>query len=361
MADLSPTDSFVALEMNKIHSLVMLVNTAMSNMNSLVYGSGLLTPEIQSDGLALLAGETPWRWARNWYGPEAPSSWIKELAMRKMAIVKWMDRVERGSLLSGPLNLAQLFQPSVFLNALRQQTARVSRKPIDSLKLTAAWDSSLLSRAAIKVDIEGMLLQGCLFEGGALSALRPESSLFMGMPNVTLAYISQVFLAPAFFLSPFPRPVPPLPPSSCHPNLTPLRTNRSLMEPKRFLCRSISQHLERSSLQRSRYRRCFLVCLSSQFVPIYAHLAREFCLLFISLYLAQIGPVSWGCRVMDPVWCGATADRHEVNHNRCGSNISSICDQYMYIVLNEPTGEINQNKKEWWWWGGDPERLFAME
>jgi dynein heavy chain 2 len=195
-AELQPVDSFVVLEMQKIHRLVTLVHTAITNLNNLVNGVGLLTPETNGDANELLSGDTPWRWARNWYGPEEASNWVKELVMRKLAMLDWLRRVDSGSLLQSPLSLAQLFQPSVFLNALRQQTARATRQPIDSLRLTASWEPSLLSKASVKVTVEGMLLQGCLFEGSKLSALRPDSALFAPLPNVTLAYVGDDYPEP---------------------------------------------------------------------------------------------------------------------------------------------------------------------
>merc|ERR1711976_51170 len=95
-----------------------------------------------------------------------------------------------GNLLNQPISLTQLIQPKVFLNALRQQTARVSKQAIGSLKLVAAWNPGLV-KAPVKVTVQGMLLQGCTFEGNQLSRLRQDSGLFLPLPDVTLAYIPE--------------------------------------------------------------------------------------------------------------------------------------------------------------------------
>ena len=59
----------------------------------------------------------------------------------------------------------------IFLNALRQQTARVSRVPVDELKLVSCWESGRLDRrvAPLTLTVTGMLLQGCNFDGQKLS------------------------------------------------------------------------------------------------------------------------------------------------------------------------------------------------
>lgn len=44
--------------------------------------------------------------------------------MKAVAIDRWIQKVEKGTLLSESLNMAELFYPERFLNALRQQTAR---------------------------------------------------------------------------------------------------------------------------------------------------------------------------------------------------------------------------------------------
>ena len=50
--------------------------------------------------------------------------WLRALVAKTLALGTWVQKSERGSLLSEPLDLAELFHPDTFLNALRQQTAR---------------------------------------------------------------------------------------------------------------------------------------------------------------------------------------------------------------------------------------------
>ena len=63
-------------------------------------------------------------WLAKWDGPEDPMLYLRGLVARAVAIQAWVDKVEKGTLLNDTLDLAELFHPDTFLNALRQQTAR---------------------------------------------------------------------------------------------------------------------------------------------------------------------------------------------------------------------------------------------
>jgi dynein heavy chain 2 len=167
----------------------MLLQNATTGLASVVYGAGLLTADIRSDGQALLSGQTPWRWARNWFGPSDPAAWMSQIAARKQALVALLARTDAGQLLNGSLNFGQLFAPKVALNALRQQTARQTGKAIDSLKLVASWDPALIAAAPLKLTLDGFLLQGAGFQGGVLSPLAPDSPSLVRLPSCQVAYV----------------------------------------------------------------------------------------------------------------------------------------------------------------------------
>jgi dynein heavy chain 2 len=60
-------------------------------------------------------------------GPEDPLAWLRALVSKALALGEWQARVGTGVLLKSPLALTELFRPETFLNALRQQTARLSK------------------------------------------------------------------------------------------------------------------------------------------------------------------------------------------------------------------------------------------
>ena len=191
----TPLEAFVVLENQKAHELVHLLHAALTGLGQVVYSSGLLTPEIKSDGAALLAGETPWRWARNWFGPSDPAAWITQIAHRKASLLSLLQRTDAGQLLTQQLSLGQLFTPKVFLNALRQQTARTTGKAIDTLKLIASWDAALMANAAVKITVRRAKTRVHRAHHRALRT-RARVSVLGGLRSVSLTLLSLLFVRP---------------------------------------------------------------------------------------------------------------------------------------------------------------------
>jgi len=52
-------------------------------------------------------------------GPTNPTSWIRSVNKKGLALSQWVQRVQKGGLLKNPVNLSDLFHPETFLNALR--------------------------------------------------------------------------------------------------------------------------------------------------------------------------------------------------------------------------------------------------
>lgn len=64
-------------------------------------------------------------WLEKCDGPEDPLSYLRGLVNRAIAIQTWVEKADQGRLLTETLDLSELFHPDTFLNALRQQTARL--------------------------------------------------------------------------------------------------------------------------------------------------------------------------------------------------------------------------------------------
>ena len=91
----------------------------------LILGTQLMSPSVRSLGISLMHHETPSSWVKLWdSGPEDPVQWLKAVMQKTTALENWVEKVKSNSLFSRNLNLAELFHPDTFLNALRQQTAR---------------------------------------------------------------------------------------------------------------------------------------------------------------------------------------------------------------------------------------------
>ncbi|XP_069747277.1 cytoplasmic dynein 2 heavy chain 1 isoform X4 [Narcine bancroftii] len=140
----SPIQSFIALEQYNAIRLVQSVHQSLAAMSKVIRGATLLTSSVQKLATALMNQECPLSWQSKWEGPEDPMQYLRGLVTRALAIQQWVEKAEKQSLLSDTLDLSELFHPDTFLNALRQETARVIGCSIDSLKFVATWKGQLL-------------------------------------------------------------------------------------------------------------------------------------------------------------------------------------------------------------------------
>ncbi|XP_066286377.1 cytoplasmic dynein 2 heavy chain 1-like isoform X1 [Branchiostoma lanceolatum] len=183
-----PIISFIQLERFSSVKLVQNVHQSLAALSRVIRGTSLLTSDVQTLAKSLLRQETPGGWQSLWEGPEDPMQYLRALVARAMAIQGWAERAEAGTLLRDVLDLSELFHPDTFLNALRQQTARDLRCPMDSLKFVSSWKGSI-SGAKLAVKIGGLMLEGCSFNGSRLSENQRDSPSVCIVPNFTVAWI----------------------------------------------------------------------------------------------------------------------------------------------------------------------------
>jgi len=187
-----PVDNFVAMEAEVAHGVVLMVNAALEAVNRVLRGTDLLTVPVRNIATTLAAGIVPEPWSDKWEGPESPPIWLQAVVKKKLAIDQWLETVERGETLSSPVYPNSMFNPSVFLNALRQQTARQSKVAVDELKLVCQWgDSARSGVGALPCTISGFVLQGALASSGTLSEAKPDTPTVVPLPNCTVSYIPQ--------------------------------------------------------------------------------------------------------------------------------------------------------------------------
>ena len=190
-----PVDSFVAMEADAALKLVGMVAAALSASERVLRGVDLLTPDVRAVTTALAAGKVPAPWDAKWEGPDSPALWLQAVVKKKRAIDEWLAGVRSGATLARPVALADMFNPQVFLNALRQQTSRISQPQVavDDLKLVCVWgDAGGRSLGPLPCALAGLSLQGALFTaGGTLSEARPETPTVVPLPVCTIAYIAK--------------------------------------------------------------------------------------------------------------------------------------------------------------------------
>ena len=100
--------------------------------------------------------------------------------------------IKAQDIFSQTINLSDLFRPDTFLNALRQQTARATKQPMDTLVLNTSWSGEVKHGKNISIKITGLQLEGCSFDGGRLSESAPDSPSVTAFPPCYIAWIPQV-------------------------------------------------------------------------------------------------------------------------------------------------------------------------
>jgi dynein heavy chain 2 len=181
---LPPVDAFVELEQIRGHRAVAEIDGTLSALARVLDGAELLTPAIFAAGRCLIEDTVPPEWEKHWEGPDVPVSYCKGVVHRMAAVNDMVERTRRGSLLSGAVRLEDFFHPETFLNALRQQMARDAGVAIDNLTLVTSWDGT----GPRGVAVEGMRVQGAVFDGGKLRDTASDAPPFVTLPTCELSW-----------------------------------------------------------------------------------------------------------------------------------------------------------------------------
>ncbi|OXB57863.1 hypothetical protein ASZ78_016437 [Callipepla squamata] len=156
----SPILSFITLEQFSAIRLVQSVHQSLASLSKVIRGTSLLSSEVQRLASALINQKN------------------------------WVEKAEKQKLLSDTLDLSELFHPDSFLNALRQETARVMSCSVDSLKFAASWKGRI-QEGKLQVKITGLLLEGCSFDGSRLSENLHDSPSVSSVLPCYMAWIPQ--------------------------------------------------------------------------------------------------------------------------------------------------------------------------
>lgn len=157
-------------------------------LDKITKGQALLSPEMLGLGASLIKGSTPPAWLRAWDGPEDAMGWIRGCLHRSLSLVSWEEKALAGSLLRAEVDLSEVFNPAVFMNALRVLTARTLNTPVDSLKMSASWEGGAASGPTATV--AGIQIQGAVFSG-KLAETQPNSAPSSPIPTVTLSWVPE--------------------------------------------------------------------------------------------------------------------------------------------------------------------------
>ncbi|KAL0481991.1 dynein heavy chain, partial [Acrasis kona] len=192
----TPIDVFVSLEYQNAKSIVKFIDAALNELNDVMRGAILLNSRIEKAASALLVGEVPLAWQDKWpQGPEFKSElWLSEVINKTLSLANiWTKKSQEGTLLTDALELRQLFRPDILLNALKQQTARVGKQPVDELThLVSIWRDSGNVKVAMSAKIKGLMLQGAGFDDLMLSELSSDDApALLSLPVCQLAWVTK--------------------------------------------------------------------------------------------------------------------------------------------------------------------------
>ena len=181
----SPLVSFLSAEWVGGVELIQSVHASLASLSRAIRGTAALTAATKRLAAALLRNETPGDWQSVWEGPEDPVAYLPALVSRAAAQKDWLRRAHADTLRSDALDLAQLFHPDTFLNALRQQTARELATGMDQLKLVASWKDDL--KGGVKMT--GLMVEGATFDGSSLRETAFNSPPEASVPPVCVAWL----------------------------------------------------------------------------------------------------------------------------------------------------------------------------
>ena len=181
-----PIKAFVQLEFfNAVH-LVQTIHKSMASLVKVIRGTQLLDEKVNSLAESLMRQETPNKWQKMWDGPEDPMMYIKVVVEKATAVQSWNNAVDKNRLLDTELNLSNLFNPGTFLGALRQQTSRAYKTSMDELKLVNSWSRGGVAGAKMPIKVNGIMIEGGVFDGVRLSPCAWDSPTFSPAPTCTI-------------------------------------------------------------------------------------------------------------------------------------------------------------------------------
>ncbi|CAF2056597.1 unnamed protein product [Rotaria magnacalcarata] len=186
---LSPIQSFLQLERYNGIQLVQTIHENLASLSKVIRGISLITNEIQEYAKDLLQNETPQTWQDRWEGPTDSMQYLRVVVSKAKAMQQITSSTKDRDIFSQTISLSDLFRPDTFLNALRQQTARETKQPMDTLILNTSWSGESKHGKNVSIKISGLQLEGCSFDGGRLSESAPDSPSVTAFPSCSIAWI----------------------------------------------------------------------------------------------------------------------------------------------------------------------------
>jgi Dynein heavy chain C-terminal domain len=157
-----------------------------------------LAPAATALMAALVRGETPARWSKEWdSGPEAPLQFMRAVAARVSGAAELAARHAAGRLIANeasPVPLCELFEPLGLLSTLRQVAAQRAGVSVDALVLRnapslAELPGSVGDGAGAAICVSGLALEGAVFDGRVLGHVAADAPATAPLPPLALGWV----------------------------------------------------------------------------------------------------------------------------------------------------------------------------
>lgn len=165
------------------------INSKLTSVLWMLKSDELLQPQLSPTLGMISKGLVPNEWISLWPGgPDNLSDWLDDVIQRTNAM---LDLAQRENPLEAVISLSMFFNPLTFLNALRQQTARLTNSAIDNLRLVCQWNREHISSSSLCVTIDDVLIQGSYFNGHSLAEVASNAKDLAAMPPLILVYVTE--------------------------------------------------------------------------------------------------------------------------------------------------------------------------
>ncbi|XP_074038391.1 dynein cytoplasmic heavy chain beethoven [Leptinotarsa decemlineata] len=181
----SVVETFINEEFDNALLLLQMIHKCFGTLKKIY--KGVVVPDGQDleIGNSLLNYETPKLWLTFWNGPKEPIQYLRNAMNKIIGLSKWKNEKVK-ELLQKPFSLSTLFHPDAFLASHKQDFSRSAKVPMDELLLQTNWRSKHDS-----VILTDLLVEGGIFENGALKHCSPNSENINTVPNCYLNWVEK--------------------------------------------------------------------------------------------------------------------------------------------------------------------------
>uniref|UniRef100_A0A1B6E6Z8 Cytoplasmic dynein 2 heavy chain 1 n=2 Tax=Clastoptera arizonana TaxID=38151 RepID=A0A1B6E6Z8_9HEMI len=180
---LPPISIFFSREFSFGVFLIQAIHNDLANISRVIKGSLLPDKDIIEFATLLMQLKTPDKWLKLWQGSTNPSLYIQSVMSKVEAMDKYKDHINT------TLNLSDVFHSDIFFSALKQQSSRDMKIPVNDLVLSCNWGDCHTTKSVFT--LKGIQLEGAIFDGENIVLNHENVSDFITAPLLTISWVSK--------------------------------------------------------------------------------------------------------------------------------------------------------------------------